>query len=406
MKRAARGAERSAPEDLLTVITDASPERIEPQCRHFGVCGGCQLQHLPQSSQLAAKTGMLVDLLGRAGVRDVPTPQVHAAEPWGYRNRARMRVEGDAIGYSRRASNEFLAIEECPIVSPLVWRAACTLRDTVRAGRARWPAGTRSFELFANGSESALQLSLHLDATVGTVDRDAPRALRELCDALAAGLPELCGAGLLVAANPDLKVSRRVQESGRVEIARWGKPSLTYHVDGIGYRITRGAFFQVNRFLTATMKQLVTEGRRGLLAYDLFAGAGLFSVPLARHFERVVAVEIGEPAATDLLEHLRQIGGQHRAVRSTVADFLQRRSGSEQPDLVVLDPPRAGLGPRTARALAATRAQQIVYVSCDAGSFAADGRTLVEFGYRLETLHLLDLFPQTFHTETIAFFRR
>ncbi len=397
---------RSTPETVLASITEAMPERVSPRCLHFGTCGGCQLQHLPQQSQLAAKTEMLLEVLGRAGLRDVPVPEVHAAEPWGYRNRARMRVEDGQIGYSRRASNDFLPIEECPIVSPLVWRAAQALQSVVNGKRAKWPQGTRSFELFTNGDESAFQLSIHVDATVTTVDRDAPRDLRSLCEAVAATLPELDGAGLLVAANPDPTQSRRVQESGRVEIARWGQPGLLYRVEGTGYRVTRNAFFQVNRFLTETMVQIVTGGRGGALAFDLFAGAGLFAVPLTRHFQQVTAVEIGEPAATDLAMHLRACGDQHLAVRSTALDFLQRNSSKDRPDLIVLDPPRAGLGPQATRALAAANAREIVYVSCDAETFASDGRTLVNSGYTLATLHLLDLFSQTFHTETIAVFHR
>lgn len=387
-------------------MAESMPERVEPRCRHFGACGGCQLQHLPQGTQLAAKTRMLVDVLERAGLGNIPTPQVHAAEPWGYRNRARMRVENGRIGYSRRSSNEFLPIEECPIASPLVWRAANTLQTLTASGKARWPTGTQSFEIFANGDESALQLSIQLDARVATVDRDAPRDLRTLCEVLRADVPELAGAGLLVFANPDPTQSRRVQESQRVEIARWGEPALVYHVAGTDYRVSRNAFFQVNRFLTATMRQLVVGSRAGSLAYDLFAGAGLFTVPLAHQFEKVVAVEIGEPAATDLLTHLQACGPQHRAVRSTALDFLKRQTGSTIPDLIVLDPPRAGLGRQTALALAATNTPEIVYVSCDAGTFAADSRTLLESGYTLHHLHLLDLFPQTFHTETVAVFRR
>ncbi len=408
MKRDSRVPDRNAPELLLSSITAAMPDRVVPRCRHFGACGGCQLQHLPYPSQLAAKQSMLLDLLEQAGLRGVSEPQVHAAEPWQYRNRARMRVEGDAIGYSRRASNEFLAIEECPITSPLVWHAASTLQRLVRSGSAKWPVGTVAFEVFANSDESAVQLSLQVDASVTTVDRDAPRDLRVLCDTLRSEVPQLVGAGLSVAAVPDKTQSRRVQESQRVEIARWGESALTYRVDHRSYRITRNAFFQVNRFLTATMAQLVIGNRQGELAYDLYAGAGLFSVPLTERFRTVIAVEIGDPAATDLAAHLHLVGRRDTAVRSTALDFLnaQFRSGSPAPDLVVLDPPRAGLGMPTVRSLLQARPREIVYVSCDAGTFARDAKPLVESGYTLAALHLLDLFPQTFHTETIAVFRR
>src|SRR5579871_2369432 len=107
-------ADRNTPEALLANLTQAMPERAQPQCRHFGACGGCQLQHLPYAAQVTAKQAMLVDLLHNAGLHTLPELKLHTADPWAYRNRARMRVQANAIGYSRRASNDFLAIAECP----------------------------------------------------------------------------------------------------------------------------------------------------------------------------------------------------------------------------------------------------------------------------------------------------
>ena len=402
----ARRDSSSEPEALLRMLVEADPERIAARCRHFGACGGCQLQDIPVEKQLAAKSAMLADVLHRAGVRDVPEIEIHSAEPWRYRNRVRMRIGGEDVGYSRRASHDFLPVEECPILSPLLWHAAAELRDLVRSGRARWPASAASFEMFTDAEERGLQLGVQLEATVADVDRQAPGDLRALCEALRASVPQLIGAGLSVIATPDASQSKRVQQSRRVEIARWGEPALSNPVDGRSYRITRNAFFQINRFLTAEMVQTVTSKRQGGLAYDLFAGAGLFSAALAERFTRVVAVEIGEPAAGDLAAHLRAIGAAYTAVRSTALDFLQKQPHGVEPDLIVLDPPRAGLGPATVRALMRANAREIVYVSCDAGSFARDARPLLDSIYTLSSLHLFDLFPQTFHTETIAVFRR
>ncbi len=392
-------------ETLVLSLVEAQPRRAMPRCRHFGQCGGCQLQHVPAEVQLAAKQEAVVSLLSRAGVQNVPAPQTHAAEPWEYRNRVRMRVENGSIGYSRRGSNAFLPIEECPILSPLLWRTARAMQQMVQAGEARWPAGIESFELFANGDETGLQLSVLLDSTVQTIDRDAPAALRTLATTLHAEVPALTGAGLLAKAVPDAALSRRVRESARVEVARWGTSALLYAVNGTDYRVTRGAFFQVNRFLTDTMQRLVVEGRGGARAWDLYAGAGLFSVPLSKQFRTLTPVEVGQPAAADLQHALQESGPSHRAVHSAVADFL-KQTHANPPDLVVLDPPRAGLGRDTATRLARAAAAEIVYVSCDADTFARDARTLVDSGYRLTLLHLLDLFPQTFHTETVAVFRK
>jgi 23S rRNA (uracil1939-C5)-methyltransferase len=398
----------NSPESMLASITDAMTDRVEPRCRHFGTCGGCQLQHLAQASQLTAKQAMLIDLLKQAGIAAVPEIQVHSAEPWFYRNRIRMRVQGEDIGYSRRASNDFLPVDECPIASPLLLEIALNARDLVRAGKAKWPVNTSTVELFCDADETSVQMSLQLDATVSTVDRDAPRDLRSLCEALQGTHPQLVGSGLSVAGTPDPAQSRRVRESVRVEIARWGAPQLTYRVKDRSYNITRGAFFQVNRFLTGTMVDLVVGSRSGSLAFDLFAGAGLFSVPLAERFTQLIAVEIGEPAATDLAAHLRSTGTQQQTHRCTSLDFLQKDAPrlATHPDLIVLDPPRAGLGMPTVNALLRTNAREIVYVSCDAGTFVRDAKPLIESGYTLSALHLLDLFPQTFHTETIAVFRR
>ncbi len=401
-------AQPNTPEALLMVIADAMPGRVMPRCRHFGVCGGCQLQDFSQAQQLSAKATMLREVLHRAGIQQIPVIETHAASAWEYRNRARFRVEGGALGYSRRASNEFLAIQECPIISPLLWRTAGLLQELTRDGKTAWPQGADAVEVFTNEDGSGLQLSLQLNTTVASVDREAPRAFRRLCEALRADLPQLSGAGMSVNATPDRAVRRRLQESQQVEIARWGETYLTYTVDGRAYRITRNAFFQVNRFLTAAMVREVVAAGEGGIAWDLFAGAGLFSVPLTGRFQQVLAVEIAEPAATDLAAHLRACGPEHRAIRSTVQDFSTRqaRTRLKTPDLIVLDPPRAGLNVATANGLLQAGAGTVVYVSCNAATFARDARPLIQSGYTLASLHFFDLFPQTFHTETIAVFRR
>ncbi|MEK6398706.1 MAG: hypothetical protein V4734_11520, partial [Terriglobus sp.] len=275
-----RHASHLAPEEKLMAIADAMPQRVAPFCKHFGECGGCQLQDLSYEHQLTAKKAMLVDVLHAAGCSSVPEIDVRISSPWEYRNRIRLRVQDGTIGYSRRASNEFLAVDECPITSPLLIRLALAIRNLVREGKASWPDGTVALELFTNTDETAVQMSLHVDATVAEMNRNAPTQLRALSDALSVGFPQLIGAGLSAAA-PDTSQSKRVQATQRVEVARWGKPQLLYRVAGRDYHVTRTAFFQVNRFLTAEMVHRVVGHRSGRLAFDLFAGAGLFSVALA-----------------------------------------------------------------------------------------------------------------------------
>ena len=398
------GRKGSPPTAELLRILEPSADRTAARCRHFGVCGGCDYQHASQQAQLALKRGVLLSILSEAGVV-APEITVHAAEPWQYRNRVRFHVEGDTFGYRQRRSDRMLAIEECPIASPLLWHAMEKMLDLVQKGQARWPAGLTEVELFADADQSVLQVALHLDRSVRTVDRDAPAQFRHLCEIWRTNIPELRGAGLLVAADAVAGLGKRVQESRRVEIARWGQSGLVYRVGERSYEVTRNAFFQVNRFLTGRMIELVCGDRSGDRALDLFAGAGLFSLPLAERFGEVVAVEVSEPAATDLARALASRPGRHRAVQQSVTDFLCAYHLAA-PDLIVMDPPRAGLGKPAVSELVRIGASDLVYVSCDPTTFARDARSLLKSGYALEHLHLLDLFPQTFHLETIAVFRR
>jgi 23S rRNA (uracil1939-C5)-methyltransferase len=161
----------------------------------------------------------------------------------------------------------------------------------------------------------------------------------------------------------------------------------------------------VNRSLIDTMVRVVTAGRSGDLAWDLYAGVGLFSRVLAKSFARVVAVEGSETAAADLAQASKSTG--IRAVCASTADFLREAVVQrERPQLVVMDPPRAGVGAEVCALLARLKAEEMVYVSCDPVTFSRDLRAMVDSGYTLVQLHLVDMFPQTFHLETVAVLRR
>ena len=185
----------------------------------------------------------------------------------------------------------------------------------------------------------------------------------------------------------------------------WGVAGLGYEAAGRRYWVSRGGFFQVNRFLIEELVRVVTAGRKGALVWDLYAGVGLFSQALAEGFEQVVAVEGGETAARDLAGGLKKLGG--RAVWATTVDFLRDAVVQrERPELVVMDPPRAGVGAEVCALLARVAAKEMVYVSCDPVTLSRDLRMMVDSGYRISELHLVDLFPQTFHMETVVVLRR
>ncbi len=177
-----------------------------------------------------------------------------------------------------------------------------------------------------------------------------------------------------------------------------GDKALTYHAAGVPYRVGGGSFFQTNRFLADKLVELVTAGRSGSKALDLYAGVGLFAAVLARTFDKVTAVESAPSSSSDLQ---RNVPANVSAVQDRTELFLRNSPGMKA-DLVVVDPPRAGLGDTAARALAGIRAPRITYVSCNPATLARDLAILVAADWRLEEVNLIDLFPQTYHIESVV----
>jgi len=386
-----RGGVREA---SLTQVEKSSPDRVEPRCIHFGACGGCQYQHAGYDAQLEVKRGILKETLERAGLDELPEIQTHSAEPWEYRNRVRMRValaEGQMrVGYLRRGSTEFLPIEMCPIAAPLLWRAAQALLDGINS-LPHWLGAIREVEFFATADEQKLQMTLFVTV-------QPAKGFEALCSAVQAKVPELTGAGVQILEGS--ASSRKVQ---RVKAgAEWGAAGLSYKAGDESYWVGRGSFFQVNRFMVPKLGQLATKGRRGRLAWDLYAGVGLFSRVLATSFDEVVAVEAQKG---NLEANFR--GAGKRAVAATTADFLRQAVlERDRPELIVMDPPRAGVGAEVCALLARVKASEMVYISCDPATLGRDLRMMVDSGYKVIQVHLVDLFPQTFHQETVAVLRR
>jgi len=380
---------------LLSVI-EPSADRVKPGCGHFGQCGGCQYQHAEYAAQIAMKSEILRDTLERAGLAELPAIKAHTGEPWGYRNRIRLRVEASGerlqVGYSRRGSNEFLAVHECPIAAPLLWRAAQAFVEVGGEGSVagRWAREAVEVEFFSTGDEAKLQMTVF-------VRKERVGGFSELCERLRVVVPELVGAGAALITGD---ASRRAQKTRPLQ--GWGADGFAYRVGDEGYWVNRGDFFQINHLLVDELVEVVTAGRKGSVAWDLYAGVGLFSRVLARSFDHVTAVETAGDALVPSFK-----GPGKRGVSATTVEFLRQAVlERERPELVVLDPPRAGVGPEACALLARVAAKEMVYVSCDPVTLARDLRVLAEDGYRLAEVHLFDLFPQTYHLETVVVLRR
>jgi 23S rRNA (uracil1939-C5)-methyltransferase len=373
-----------------TEIVAPAPERVTPGCRHFGACGGCHYQHAAYEAQIGFKQAILRETLERGGVRAPERIVVLSAEPWAYRNRIRLAFDDAGNpGYRGRRSHAIVPIAECPIAAPLLVRAAQAIAETSRKS----PALLRPTEisLFCNAEETAL---------LATVVSSRPRVSEiarfdEAASAIRERIPALKGAEL-------------VAEGGKgqpaKDLARWGTNSLAYRAASFDYRVDHGAFFQVNRWLLDRLVEQVADGLTGELAWDLFAGVGLFARRLASNFARVVAVESAPSAIAALAHNLN--GTSAISVKAATLDFLRRKHHGHRPGLIVVDPPRTGLGAETTTLLAHFAAPALVYVSCDPATLSRDLHALIAAGYAIENIVLADLFPETFHIETIVRLRR
>jgi 23S rRNA (uracil1939-C5)-methyltransferase len=338
---------------------EPAPQRVPPPCPHFTHCGGCHYQHASYEYQVTAKLAILAEELRRVGKIEPPA-QIAAVtgEPWGYRNRVQLHIEGARLGYRQMRSHELCAIGECPIASPKINQAIGALAGMLRDGR--WPRFVRSLEIFSD--ESQVQLNV-LDA-----DRPVARRFFEWCGETIPGLVQ---------------------------------GALDYQDR---FRVSRGSFFQVNRFLADRLVETALDGAEGATALDLYAGVGPFSLALARGFGAVTAVESGSAAARDLEFNAARAGLANVHVeRSAVETYLEALD--QAPDFVLADPPRAGLGKAAVKRLAELRPPRLTLVACDPATMARDVAGLLAAGYRIEKMTLVDLFPQTYHLETVVALR-
>jgi 23S rRNA (uracil1939-C5)-methyltransferase len=381
--------------DLLEVTSPAK-ERSKPECPHFQKCGGCHYQHISAAEQLRLKKEILQETLSRLGGISWDGAIVeHAAEPYGYRNRAQWAVRDGmprALGYFLPESSVILPIDECPVLSPLLAQTFLKLQNMMRLGTL--PAGVQEIEAFADSSDKKIALNIAFDKF--------PKPAEELTSTFRGALPQIESLLLLD------------QKKNKFELS--GPGYLTQEAGAYQFRVSHLSFFQVNRFLIEDLLKTVVTDAHGEMALDLYAGVGFFTLPLAKTFARVVSVDANLAATRDLLANAELAKVAVASHNEHVEDFLKKTQ--EKPEFVVLDPPRAGLGALAAKDLAELGAKEIVYLSCDPSTLARDLAVLTSSArkpkeipspgnrYEITEMHLFDLFPQTFHIETLVRLRR
>ena len=391
------GFVRAALDHVLT----PSPERVAPSCPYFTRCGGCHYQHIDYAAQLRHKAEILRETLRRTAKLDLQQDiGLHSAEPWAYRNRTRMHVHHQpqfALGYFRHNSHVLLPVESCPISSPLINQAIAAVWALGREGLI--PESAHGIQFFANHDDTRILLEAYVRP-----GSDAQK-LQPFAARLHSSLPQIAGVVVFATSSVDdeSRLHAPLTSVHSEAFQAIGEQSLMYHAVGADYRVSAGSFFQTNRFLIDRLVEIVVTNRTGRAALDLYAGAGLFTQRLARNFDQVLAVESSPHSFADLE---RNVPANVKCIRATTEIFLAERASKLALDLVVLDPPRAGLGEKAAAALGRMSASYVTYVSCDPATLSRDLRVLLESGYRVEQAHLVDLFPQTYHMETVLHLTR
>jgi 23S rRNA (uracil1939-C5)-methyltransferase len=331
----------------LEEILEPSPLRVEPGCKYFGRCGGCNFQQLSYEEQLKAKVAIVGDCLRRIAKLETP-PEIKitpSEKPWQYRSRASWHVDtaGKKFGYFYRNSNEVCDIDECPKLLEPLQAELTQLRSELHWG-----------ELWSSIA--------HIDA------------------ASAGGEISLFSEEL--APEP---------------------AEITFESNGFHFSYNARVFFQGNPYVTPKLVEAAVKDLRGDVALDLYCGVGLFTLPLAQKFSRVVGIE-ENPESIELARRNAQRNRLHN-IDFTAADvgngMKENRRRLRGLDTLLLDPPRVGVEKRVVAQILELAPREIVYVSCDPATLARDLKALFA-QYELTDIEAFDMFPQTHHVETVA----
>lgn len=353
----------------LLEVLKASPLRIIPRCRHFGVCGGCHYQILPYAEQLKLKESVLRDQLTRIGkIENPPVSGIVAApEQWNYRNHIQFHLTPDGhLGFMASANpRTVIPISECHLPEAAL--------DTL------WP-------------------QLEFEAQV-PLERVSLRAGDELMLVIESDAPEM----------PELEIQAGIsvvhlRENDSVVLA--GDDHIFIEVLGRRFCVSAGSFFQINTAMAAKMVQHLLDKLRVLpttTLLDVYCGAGLFSAFFAPKVKRVIGIEVSPSACEDFAANLDEFNNVelYEAAAEDALPHIDVR-----PDVVIVDPPRAGLDKKALDALLALGSKKLAYVSCDPSTLARDASRLTSAGYTLTDVTAFDLFPQTYHIESISIFER
>ena len=383
-------------EEVLT----PSPRRVKPNCPYYGLCGGCQTRHMDYAEELAFKAGKVRDALARVGGADPgPVPIHGAAQPDRYRNKVQFpAAPGPAIGYFQERTHRVIDVDDCRLTPAVCAPLRAAVLDWMR--RHRVPAYD---EITHTGLLRHLYLRVNSQGEILVCLVANGRSLPQedaLVAALRAVSPKLIGISL------NENTARTNVILGDTYRTLWGRDYLMDTLGGLSFRLSVPSFFQVNRPQAEALYALAADcagltGAETLL--DLYCGTGTIGLTLARRAKEVIGVEAVAPSVEDARENAARNGvANARYLRGDAGQAAaQLAAEGVRPDVIVVDPPRKGLSPAAAEAVAAMAPARIVYVSCDPATLARDVKALSP-AYALTRAEAVDMFPRTHHVETVC----
>ncbi|SMO57579.1 23S rRNA (uracil1939-C5)-methyltransferase [Balnearium lithotrophicum] len=395
----------TAPEDVVLVeersrksgyseaevvkILKRSPYRVKPKCPYFGKCGGCDWQHIPYEKQVEFKRDILEENLQKIG--KIKKPNIDEVIPspssWNYRNRAQIKVKKGKVGFFEKNSHQVVDIDSCPLLKEDISGIFPRLKKLLR----EIPTEPLEFHVYSSGKDEVLLKIIF------------PKRFKRFEIPLSK-LKGILGVNL---------VGYGIYRQGDVfpERIRFFGRDFTYETVGrFKFRISADSFFQVNRFQVKNLIDKVSQVAKEyqyMLAGDLYCGVGTFTIPVGSYVHRAFGIESNFSAVSDALYN-KDING----LRNVTFFCRETEEGLEivkeyNPDLLIIDPPRSGLNERIIREISKlTRLKKIVYVSCNPSTLARDIATFYRHGISMERAKLIDMFPQTYHVETIAYLRK
>ena len=360
------GVRTAFPEKIVTTSSD----RVTPECPYYGLCGGCQYQHINYPAQIEIKRAILVEQLERVGsLKNISVnPVVSSSRQFAYRNHVQFHLDPDGKpGFQKALSHDVIAIDKCLIVEEPINQLLKTIQFEPEAGIERVSVrddGEGTPLLFLTGSSNNPP-EFEVDFPLNVVYRS---------------------------------------QAGDIVLSGGG--SNQFSIRGKEFQVSAGSFFQTNNEIAEKMAEVVeqlAEITSSSLVLDCYCGVGFFSKFLAEKAERLIGIESSEDACNDFAVNLDEFDNVelYQGTAEVILPHLDIK-----PDLVVVDPPRAGIAPSAMKALMKSRPNQIIYVSCDPSTLARDLKILTASGYAIDSITPVDMFPQTYHIESITNLKR